>query len=82
MTQVTANEVPTGRSSASPLTERLVTHVEEQVKDRLGLQASLERCAPAAVLNRILDASLMTYDQIADATRERGQQGSNGNGAH
>jgi hypothetical protein len=82
MTQVSTNEVPTGRSAASQLTERLVAHVEQQVKGRLGLQASLEGCAPAAVLNRILDAGLMTYDQIADATRERGQQGSNGNGTH
>lgn len=80
MPQVTAGEAPNGRVP-SPLTERLVAHVEPGVKDRLTMQAALEGCAPAVLVNRILGADLMTYEQIADATRQRGSGRSNGNGA-
>lgn len=80
--ELAAPETPDGRAP-SPLTERLVTHVELNVKDRLGMQAALEGNAPAALVNRILGGGLMTYDEIADATRQRGsRERSNGNGSH
>ena len=82
MTQATADEAANERSP-SALTERLVAHVERDVKKRLTQQAALEECAPAVVVNRILADRLMTFEQIADATREQGSgERSNGNGAH
>jgi hypothetical protein len=81
--QVTAAEAPNGRATGSPYSEKLVGHVTPEVKDRLGMQAALEGCPPAHLLDRILGAGLMTYDQIADATRQRGSgERSNGHGAN
>ncbi len=84
MTQATAGEATNGRAtSTSPYTERLVGHVRRETKDRLGMQAALEGCVPAHLLDRILAAGLMTYEQIADATRQRGSaERGNGNGTH
>jgi hypothetical protein len=84
MTQVTTDETANGHAAApSPYTERLVVRVRRDTKDRLGMQATLEGCAPAHLLDRLLDVGLMTYDQIADATRQRGSgERSNGNGSH
>lgn len=79
MTQVTTAEASAGRGSP---TERLVARVEFEIKDRLGLQASLEGRVPAVLVNRILGEGLMTYEQIAEATRQRGTgEKGNGNGS-
>jgi hypothetical protein len=82
MTQATADEATSARA-LSTLTERLVAHVERDIKKRLTQQAALEGCVPAVLVNRVLGGGLMTFDEIADATREQASaERGRGNGAH
>ena len=82
MTQVTADEAANGQPPSTP-TERLVAHVERDIKKRLTQQAALEGCVPAVVVNRVLGNGLMSFGEIADATREQASgERSNGNGTH
>lgn len=82
MTQVTVGDAPTGRVP-SPYTERFVAHLTAGVKKRLTQQAALEGVVPAHLADRILEAGLMTFDEIADATRRQASsERSNDNGSH
>ena len=83
MTAEATATVEPARRELSPLTEKLITHVVPEIKRRLVQQAALEGCTPAIVVNRVLADGLMSFEQIADATREQGSAArTNGNGAH